>query len=241
MMFYLSESNKQRAWCETGTIANKAERQNVQDGYKTGHDVYGAECWAVRKNEERKLHTTEMCMLRWARGKTRLDHVRNVDIWKEAHVYPMAEFLREKRLRWFGHVQRWDKDDATRKKLQMTVGRSVEREIETDHNRDGETWWKRIWQETRWQLSWEGRRQTTLACHGSSRQTTKCRGENVRKVGNLLNTHLSESKHSLHGMWYGITIKTIRDCRPSLTVMPNWCHYALFSSWGSYDIIGPRL
>ena len=33
----------------------------------------------------------------------------------------MAEFLREKRLRWFGHVQRRDKDDATRKILQMEV------------------------------------------------------------------------------------------------------------------------
>ena len=65
--------------------------------------VYGAECWAVGKKEERKLHATEMRMLRWARGKTRLDHVRNVDIWKEARMYPMAEFLREKRLRWFGH------------------------------------------------------------------------------------------------------------------------------------------
>ena len=83
--------------------------------------VYGAECWAVRKKDERKLHTTEMRMLRWARGKTRLDHVRNVDIWKEARMYPMAEFLRERRLRWFGHVQRRDKDDATRKILQMTV------------------------------------------------------------------------------------------------------------------------
>ena len=83
--------------------------------------VYGAECWAVRKKEERKLHTTEMRMLRWARGNTRLDHVRNVDIWNEAHMYPMAEFLREKRLRWFGHVQRRDKDDATRKILQMEV------------------------------------------------------------------------------------------------------------------------
>ena len=79
--------------------------------------VYEAECWAVRKKEERKLHTTEMNMLRWARGKTRLDHVRNIDIWKEAHMYLMAEFLRGKRLRWFGHVQRRDKDDATRKIL----------------------------------------------------------------------------------------------------------------------------
>ena len=59
--------------------------------------------------------------LRWARGKTRQDHVRNVDIRKEAHIHPIAEFLREMRLIWFGHVQRRDKDDATRKILQMTV------------------------------------------------------------------------------------------------------------------------
>ena len=40
--------------------------------------VYGAECWTVRKKEERKLHTTEKRMLRWARGKPRLEHVINV-------------------------------------------------------------------------------------------------------------------------------------------------------------------
>ena len=33
-------------------------------------------------------------------------------------MYPMLKFLREKRVRWFGHVQRRDKEDATR---QMTV------------------------------------------------------------------------------------------------------------------------
>ena len=36
-------------------------------------------------------------------------------------MYRIAEFLIEKRLRWFGHVQRRDTDDATRKILQMTV------------------------------------------------------------------------------------------------------------------------
>ena len=82
--------------------------------------VSGAECWGATK-EGRKLHKTEMRRLRWARGKTRLDHVSNVDIWKEAHMYRMAEFLREKRLRWFGHVQRRDKDEATRQILQMTI------------------------------------------------------------------------------------------------------------------------
>ena len=37
-------------------------------------------------------------------------------------MHPMTEFLREKMLRWFGHVQRRDQDDATRKTLQMKVG-----------------------------------------------------------------------------------------------------------------------
>ena len=35
----------------------------------------------------------------------------------------MAEFLRGKRLRWLGHLRRQDKDEATRKILQMTVGK----------------------------------------------------------------------------------------------------------------------
>ena len=73
--------------------------------------MYGAECWAVRTKEEGKLHTTEMRMLRWARGKIRLDHMRNVDIWKEPHMYPMAEFIREERSRWFGYVQCRDEDE----------------------------------------------------------------------------------------------------------------------------------
>ena len=111
-------------WRETtGVMCDRNISTKLKDKvYKTAIKpvmAYGAECWEVRKKEARKLHTTEMRMLGWARGKTKLDHVRNIDIWKEAHMYPMAEFLREKRLRWFGHVQRRDIDDAKRKILSM--------------------------------------------------------------------------------------------------------------------------
>ena len=86
------------------------------------------------------MHATEMRTLRWARGTTRLDHVRNVEIWKEAHVYPMAEFIREKRLRWFERVQRRYRDECTRKILQMTVnGKRYRGRPKAEMARPGET------------------------------------------------------------------------------------------------------
>ena len=83
--------------------------------------IYGSECWAVKKNDIQKLHTTEMRMLRWARGKTKKDHIKNEDIWREANVEPMTTFLRKKRLRWYGHVLRKEGEDTTKKMLNMQV------------------------------------------------------------------------------------------------------------------------
>ena len=42
--------------------------------------VYGSECWALCKQEERRLHTTEMKMVRWSQGKTRKDIIKNETI-----------------------------------------------------------------------------------------------------------------------------------------------------------------
>ena len=66
----------------------------------TRRSVYALFCTVyLLKKEERKSHKAEMRMLQ----RARLNHVRNVDTWKEARLHPMAEFLRERRLRWFGH------------------------------------------------------------------------------------------------------------------------------------------
>ena len=65
--------------------------------------TYGSECWAIKKKDRNKLKSAAMRMLRWARGKTRLDHIRNEDIRKEAHVKHVETFLENKRLKWFGH------------------------------------------------------------------------------------------------------------------------------------------
>ena len=60
-------------------------------------------------------------MLRWARGKTEKDHVKNEDISREANVEPMTHFLRKKRLRRYGHVLRKEGEDTTKKMLNMQV------------------------------------------------------------------------------------------------------------------------
>ena len=48
--------------------------------------TYRAEYWAVRKKDENRLHVAEMRILRWIRGKTRKDHVRNQIIQEDAKV-----------------------------------------------------------------------------------------------------------------------------------------------------------
>ena len=66
--------------------------------------VYGSECWALRKQEEQRLHTTEMKMLRWSQGKTRKDRIKNETIRGNAKVTPINSVLTQKRLSWYGHV-----------------------------------------------------------------------------------------------------------------------------------------
>ena len=46
--------------------------------------TYGSECWAVKKKDENEINSAEMRMLRWARGKARLDHIRNEEFRNDA-------------------------------------------------------------------------------------------------------------------------------------------------------------
>ena len=83
--------------------------------------ICGPERWAVKKNDTQKLHTTEMRMLRWARGKTNKDHIKNEDIWRDANVETMTTFFGKKGQRWYCHVLRKEGDDTTNNMLNMQV------------------------------------------------------------------------------------------------------------------------
>ncbi|VDP50908.1 unnamed protein product [Heligmosomoides polygyrus] len=56
----------------------------------------------------------ETKMLRWMAGVTRLDRIRNEAIRQKFGVAPIADKMRQARLRWYGHVLR-GKEDSVRK------------------------------------------------------------------------------------------------------------------------------
>ena len=86
--------------------------------------MYGAETWALRKQEENLLVRTEMRMIRWIMGISLMDRCTNEEIRRCAGVVCIAEKLREARLRWLGHVERRDQDTwVQRVRREPVVGR----------------------------------------------------------------------------------------------------------------------
>ncbi|VDO87721.1 unnamed protein product [Heligmosomoides polygyrus] len=54
----------------------------------------------------------ETKMLRWTAGVTHMDHIRNDIIRQKFGIAPIADKMREARLRWYGHVLRGDEDSV---------------------------------------------------------------------------------------------------------------------------------
>ncbi|KAJ8709025.1 hypothetical protein PYW07_008851 [Mythimna separata] len=83
--------------------------------------MYGSECWAVKKTDEKRLHVAEMRMLRWMCGVTRMDKVRNEYIRGSLKVAPVTEKLKGNRLSWYGHVKRRDEMHVTKRVMNLHV------------------------------------------------------------------------------------------------------------------------
>jgi hypothetical protein len=83
--------------------------------------MFGAECWATKEEDMRKLEVAEMRMLRWMGGFTRMDKIRNEWFRDRFGVENIRGKIRESRLRWYGHIQRRDENEAIKRMLRYRV------------------------------------------------------------------------------------------------------------------------
>ena len=68
--------------------------------------TYGSESWILNNRQKSKLQAMDMKYLRKVKGVTRRDRIRNEDVRTELQIQSVLEFIENKQLSWWGHLQR---------------------------------------------------------------------------------------------------------------------------------------
>ena len=83
--------------------------------------LYGAETCGSKKSEEKKHDVSEIRMLIFTCGVTKLDKIRNDRIRGTVKVTEISKKIQERRLQWYGHVMRRDEDYVGKRVMEMEV------------------------------------------------------------------------------------------------------------------------
>jgi hypothetical protein len=86
--------------------------------------VYGSECWATKVRDEKRLLVTEMRMVRWMCGVTRMNRITNKYMRGSLKVAIVTEIMRSNRLAWYGHVMRRDESHIAKTVMSKNVDRN---------------------------------------------------------------------------------------------------------------------
>ena len=79
---------------------------------------YGSETWPIKVEESQRLHRNEMSMIRWMCGVTMRDRYPCEELQARVGIKPIVDVMRQRRLRWFGHIE-WREDNSWLKKVQI--------------------------------------------------------------------------------------------------------------------------
>ena len=79
--------------------------------------IYGGETWPVKADDIQRLHRNEMAMIRWMCGTSlkQKDCPPCDTLRSKLGVKPIQDVLQQRRLRWFGHIERRAEDCWARK------------------------------------------------------------------------------------------------------------------------------
>ena len=82
--------------------------------------LYACETWVPLKTTINTLEVFQMRCLRRILKINTMDFKKNIDIREETNTYPIESIIRQKRLQWFGHVMRMDKNRQPHKVYTIT-------------------------------------------------------------------------------------------------------------------------
>ena len=68
--------------------------------------LHGCETWAVKEEDTMRLERADRAMIRWICGVSFRDRVSSSELRSRLGLRSIDELMRDKRLRWFGHVER---------------------------------------------------------------------------------------------------------------------------------------
>jgi len=96
--------------------------------------LYNAETWTLKQEHQRKLRVFEVAVLRRICGVPRRDRKRNIDIINALDIdEDVVELLQKRRLTYFGHVSRMQRDTHT----PSFMDTSPEVDLREDQGRSG--------------------------------------------------------------------------------------------------------
>ena len=105
-------------------VIGRCPSQSLQTNHQTSNDIRFRILGRIKhRREQTRLNRIENVEM----GKTRLDHIRNDDIRKKAHIKPVETFLDTTRLKWSGHYPMREHNQICTKSLRLEVSRRRDR------------------------------------------------------------------------------------------------------------------
>ena len=77
--------------------------------------VYGCEAWNLSKQQESRVHSTQMRVLRRIKGVSRVDRVRNVDLRLRLGQEGILDVVRRRQEKWNNRLEEMNDDRTTNK------------------------------------------------------------------------------------------------------------------------------
>jgi len=137
-----------RKWRDIANLLiNKAiplkHRGRVYDACVRSVLLYGAEGWAMTDRVQSIVTGCDSRILRYMAGVSLRDRVRSEEVARRCGVDEVEMVMRERRLRWFGHVRRREEGDPIRRVMDLEVDGRRPR------GRPKKTWKKTVEEDTR--------------------------------------------------------------------------------------------